>query len=176
MRKIISIITIIIVLISTLACSAAYSKNEISGDTLLSTYGEEEALALYHEKESVILPDFESCTLYSYNTSGFFQSEADTLIFRFDEGFEKAKEVIGNSYEFHSAPLKTGDDKPYFEVNGFSFRVRVIEKVYPKVIYFIGINDHTKEIAFVYFGNTNLDIVSDYEVLMNAECGWQYIE
>ena len=42
-------------------------------------------------------------------------------------------------------------------------------------MHFVGINEATKELAYVYTANLDQDTVSNYEEHLTYCCGWDYI-
>ena len=77
--------------------------------------------------------------------------------------------------KFYKEPVLKEDPIPECSVDGFDFRLMVRETEYPKEMSFIGINNTTKEIAFVDFFMIDLDGVWDFADLMIHDCGWRYI-
>ncbi len=123
-------------------------------------------------------PDnYKNAQVYRYSDSSFFSLESETLILKYDENdFIKAKSEITQNYHFFTEEDFNGDILPEFEYEKFDFSICKSDKNFPQVIYFIGFNDETDEIAFVWFNNLELDRVSDIELLLSIDCGWKYIE
>ncbi len=147
----------------------------MGGDVDLDVLRNEEAAEAFIEEQNFDVP-YEDCSVYLYETRALFQQSAKTVILSFGDNFDEAKQEINNNYEFYTEALKKDDPVPVFEFSGFSFRLKVSEKVYPKVMYFVGINEETREIAFVYFNDVDLDGVGEFDSIMHYYCGWQYIK
>lgn len=143
------------------------------------TYSDEQAVEIHKEDNAyTIYGEYKTAELYIYQTPGFFHPyETDTLILQFDdEEFIQATKKINEYYDFHDAPIKPSEPVPEFNLQGFDFRLQIIDKTYPYVMHFIGINEATKEIAYVYTCNLDQDTVSNYEEHLLYCCGWKYIE
>lgn len=147
----------------------------VEPNTCFEVLNKEDARGSFTEEQNFDVP-YEDCTVYLYNSYGLFQQSAKTVILSFGDSFEEAKQEINNNYEFYTEALIEDDPVPVFEFSGFSFRLKVSEKVYPKVMYFVGINEESREIAFVYFNDVDLDCVGEFDSIMYYYCGWQYIE
>lgn len=145
-------------------------------DLHFNAYSNEDAVKIYYKIEKDIIFSYDECRAYSYEVNALFKQDADTVIFKTGENFEEAKKSIAENYDFYTDPLKDNEPQPHFEFSGFNFRLQCIEKDYPKVMLFIGINEQSKEIAYVYFNDVDLDSVSDFKDILNFYCGWQYIE
>lgn len=111
---------------------------------------------------------------YAYTI--LFQQKADTLICQYDDSdFEKKVEEINSEYEFYLNPVERDEADPNFTIDGFNFRL-VNTEDYPHEMQFIGINNETKEIAYLSFEDRDLDRVWDFTDLLNTDCGWNYIK
>ena len=125
------------------------------------------------------LPEHKSVKYkYFKDYMGVFESEAYTMIVKYDEEtYENQKKTI---YE----PLKNIEDlylpndedeikrnTSPIEFDGFSFEMYSVD--YPKAIYFVGTNDETNQIAYIYFVDHDLDEISEpYSVFIDESCGW----
>lgn len=143
-----------------------------SGETVGQRYDSN-----YNENYLFDCGNYEDVTQYVYKTETIFESSGYTYIFKYsDVEFEKAKSRIDDTVKFYEESLQEGDPVPEFTVDGFDFRLMVTEDdYYPKWMKFLGINNDTKEIAFVDFEMPDLDCVTDFGWLLNDEAGWYYI-
>lgn len=151
----------------------------IIGDAQFKAYYGEKAITGYEESWEYLGIDADECedvASYVYKENTIFASEAYTHILRFSgTDFEKAKSKIEAEVKFYKEPVLKEDPIPECSVDGFDFRLMVRETEYPKEMSFIGINNTTKEIAFVDFFMKDLDGVWDFADLMIHDCGWRYI-
>lgn len=151
----------------------------IIGDAQFKAYYGEKAIIGYEESWEYLGIDADECedvASYVYKVNTIFASEAYTHILRFSgTDFEKAKSKIEAEVKFYKEPVLKENPIPECSVDGFDFRLMVRETEYPKEMSFIGINNTTKEIAFVDFFMKDLDGVWDFADLMIQDCGWRYI-
>lgn len=151
----------------------------IIGNAQFKAYYGEKAIIGYEESWEYLGIDADECedvASYVYKVNTIFASEAYTHILRFSgTDFEKAKSKIEAEVKFYKEPVLKEDPIPECSVDGFDFRLMVRETEYPKEMSFIGINNTTKEIAFVDFFMKDLDGVWDFADLMIQDCGWRYI-
>jgi len=149
------------------------------GNAQFKTYYGEESTVWYEKFWQDPAFDADECedvASYVYKVNTFFPSEAYTHILRFSgTDFEKAKSKIEAEVKFYKEPVLKEDPIPECSVDGFDFRLMVSGLEYPKEMSFIGINNTTKEIAFVDFFMIDLDGVWDFADLMIQDCGWRYI-
>ena len=115
-----------------------------------------------------------------------FESHAHTLrvVYNEDE-FIKHKNIIEENYSFRETVKDLrGDDlverKTSFTIDTFEFRMLFVDSVsdygmmYPQQFVYIGVSDELNEIAYVFYDNTDLDIIgSSYEEFLIEECGWE---
>lgn len=117
---------------------------------------------------------------YSHNML-FFNSEAYTVIAKYDDKeFEKQKAGIESNYKFSKDIIEfdVSDSKlkPEFTLDGFEFRVlseAYSEYGFPKDMYFIGINEDERKIAYIYFHDFDLDYIDSFEEFLIEDCGWE---
>ena len=124
--------------------------------------------------------DFDDISSYRYYSPGIFSDLAYTTIASYNvDAFEKQKTQIDNEYEFYHIDPVDDNPIPPFTVQGFEFRIAINDEYslgYPKELLLIGINESSKEIAYVDFENSDLDSISDdYENFLEFYCGWTYI-
>lgn len=127
------------------------------------------------------LPEYKSVKYkYFHDYMGVFESEAYTLIVKYDEEtYEKQKSTLYKPFEElcdwtntdeYDYPLEKKETKP-FNFKDFSFVMYSDD--YPHYIYFIGTNDKTNQIAYIYFLDHDLDEISrPYSVFIDESCGW----
>lgn len=128
------------------------------------------------------LPEHKSVKYkYFKDYMGIFESEAYTMIVEYDEEtYNNQKIVIYEPFEALTDWTDTDEDAWYpekkkdttpFEFKDFSFMMYSDD--YPHYIYFIGTNDETNEIAYIYFADHDLDEISKpYSVFIDESCGW----
>lgn len=118
---------------------------------------------------------------YYYLCTGIFQNACNTTIVEYtDEEFENEVKRINSETVFYEEAVISDDAVPVFTYEGFNFRLKKPQNeddydYYPKCMNFIGVNEAANEIAYVHFENWDLDIVFDFEYLMDGYCGWYYI-
>lgn len=166
--------TVISICITLAVVSKIFLLFAIGDNIHFSTYYEDEAKKFYEYEEDITF-DYKECIAYVYETHSLFKQKAKTVIFKFGDNFDSVKKSIEEKYEFYSEPVMPHEPTPYFDFLGYEFKLRCIEKVYPKVLFFIGVNDKNKEVVYVYFGSEDLDTVLSYEDILQFYCGWQYI-
>ena len=138
------------------------------------------------DKESVVFYDMDENDFgfytdfeaFSYAEHSLFFKQANTYILKYDKNdFDAAKKVLFEKNKFYDITGVYGEAGPEFRCGDFDFYVRHSEeKVFPKVIYFIGFNESDYEIAHVTFNDLNLDSVSSFQNVLLYYCGWQYVE
>lgn len=128
------------------------------------------------------LPEHKSVKYkYFKDYMGVFESEAYTMIVKYNkETYEKQKATLYEPFEKICDWTNTDDENDYplekkvttpFDFKGFSFVMYSDE--YPKIIYFVGTNDKTNQIAYIYFSDHDLDEISrPYSVFIDENCGW----
>ena len=123
--------------------------------------------------------DFSDIAYYKYHFHSIFADLAHTVIAQYtQENFEKTVKDIEDKYSFAKASVKEEDPVPVFSLEDFDFRLishEYLTESYPKSLSFIGINEKTREIAYVSFENMDLDSISDFSDFMSRACGWRYI-
>lgn len=144
-----------------------------------ANYGEKAATGYeqYCDTLGLDCGSYEDVNSYIFRVNTFFPSSSDTYIIKYnDADFEEAKNKIDTTVKFYKEPLIKGGPIPEFSLDGFDFRMMVTENdYYPKWMKFIGINNFTKEIAFVDFSMIDLDGVWDFTDLMMHDGGWRRI-
>lgn len=123
-------------------------------------------------------------------------TQTGEMIVRYDEKeFERWKERIEEENIFEDEPVydvyRNVQEKLRFSLDGFDFRLlspkTLIEKGrinklkdglgYPNSMFFIGINERDKTIAYVWFIDSDIDRVDvPLDVFLVDECGWTYPE
>ena len=108
-----------------------------------------------------------------------FMSQAYTMIVKYDEDtYNSQKDVVHlpfekidkwTTYDGEENYVKTNTSP--IELDGFSFKM--FSEYYPHEIYFIGTNDETNEVAYIYFEDADLDVISEpYSTFIRTYCGW----
>lgn len=127
-------------------------------------------------------------TLYHYGMIYIFEWEAYNLIVAYrEEDYESAKAAAQEKYTFETEELKgkrsIGYDawqdvsiSPSFTFEGYQMNLLKQGELYsyrfPKLAYFVGFNDETHKIAYVYFRDPDLDAVDSMEEVLTKFCGW----
>lgn len=126
------------------------------------------------------LPEYKSVK-YKYYENWFlaFSSKAYSMIVKYDEEtYENQKKVIYEPYENINEYEFSNEEQNIVKrnlepINVDRFSFEMYSEWYPKCIYFIGTNDKTNEIAYIYFEDTDLDDISmPYSMFINTYCGW----
>lgn len=117
---------------------------------------------------------------YMHRSMLIFESDAYVLKISYDDDdYEEQKAALNNIYSYQSTPLGSDFEspkEPEFTVDTFSFRVLSMEEYdfsYPHQLVFVGISDENKQIAYVYYYDTDLDFIeTSFETFLRHECGW----
>ena len=108
----------------------------------------------------------------------FFISQIYTLKTSYNsENYLLEKQKILNKYTFRNkVPVLNTEEKSKkteFEIDTFNFKLLNIIN-YPKEIIFIGFSDEKKQIAYIYFFDTDLDYIPEtFEEFLIYECDWE---
>lgn len=156
-----------------------------SGVEYLTKLKEEKAWTAYNsslyfdfQPKQTDLGEPESFEYYIYNAAGaIYEIHAGTAIARYDESqYQEQNQRIDSTYNFATSESKW---TPYKETSIGQYRFRLLTEQegisYPKNMYIIGTNDHTKEIVYIRFVDVDLDYITSMEDFINNECGWKYI-
>lgn len=120
--------------------------------------------------------EYEDIVHYHYFSTGLFWQHAESKILKYNsENFKKETERINTEMSFYEKAVEEDEPVPVFTIEGFDFRLRKECLLYPKEMYFVGINEARKEIAYVEFSDYDLDSVWEFYELLNNDCGWDYI-
>lgn len=143
---------------------------------IVESYKSDDAPTAFSNEERFINEINENSTAYKYFSTGMFQQLSYTIITKYDEkNFDEKIAEIDEKYSFCGKTADDGEDCP-FSSWGFDFRlIYSPDNSYPKQMRFIGINDTTKEIAYITFEDGEIDSVSDFQGLLAKSCGWMYI-
>lgn len=143
---------------------------------IVESYKSDDAPTAFSDEERFINEIDENSTAYKYFSTGLFQQLSYTIITKYDEDdFNEKIAEIDEKYSFCEKTADDGEDCPF---NCWEFNFRLIyssDNSYPKQMRFIGINDTTKEIAYITFEDGEIDSVSDFSGLLANSCGWMYI-
>ncbi len=118
---------------------------------------------------------------YFKDYMGIWESKAYTMIVEYnEETYKKQKATLYESYEKLCDWTNTDDENDYplekketipFEFKEFFFVMYSDD--YPHNIYFIGTNDKTNQIAYIYFYDHDLDYIGkSYSEFLDENCGW----
>lgn len=127
-------------------------------------------------------------TLYHYGMIYIYEWEAYNLIVEYrEEDYESAKANAQEKYTFETEALKgernigynAWEDvsiSPSFTFEGYQMNLlkqgESYSERFPKLMYFVGFNDETHKIAYVYFKDPDLDSVSSMDEVLTRFCGW----
>ncbi len=126
------------------------------------------------------LPEHKSVKYKYYQNSMLaFVSYSYTMIVEYDEAIYNSQKDIAHlpfenidkwtTYDGQENHITTNID--LIELDGFSFKM--FSEYYPKEIYFIGTNDETNQVAYIYFEDTDLDVIDmPYSTFIRTYCGW----
>ena len=147
-----------------------------NSDEIVESYKSDDTPTGFSNEERFVDEINENTTAYKYFSTGLFQQLSYTMITKYDNNdFDKKTAEIDEKYSFCEKTTDDGADCP-FNCWGFNFRlIYSSNDSYPKQMRFIGINDTTKEIAYITFEDGELDSVSDFSGLLANSCGWIYI-
>lgn len=143
---------------------------------IVKSYKSDDAPTGFSNEERFIDEIDENATAYKYFSTGLLQQLSYTIITKYDENdFDEKIREIDEKYSFCEKTSDDGEGCP-FSCWGFYFRlIYSSDNSYPKQMRFIGINDSTKEIAYITFEDYEIDSVSDFGGLLANNCGWMYI-
>lgn len=106
-----------------------------------------------------------------------------TLVCTYDSSeYEQQKALIEQNYVFQAADLEEFGYtcSPYDELDGFTFRALSCEGEYkylqwPKYMAFIGTNDETRQIVYMYYDDSDIDYFDGtLEEFIDKNCGWKH--
>ena len=123
-------------------------------------------------------------TLYHHGMIFIYEWNAYNLIVAYrEEDYESAKANAQEKYTFETEDI-TGEPgiwedvslSPSFTFKGYQMNLLKQGELYsdrfPKLAYFVGFNDETHKIAYVYFRDPDLDAVDSMEEVLAQYCGW----
>lgn len=126
------------------------------------------------------LPEHKSVEYKYYQKNMLiFMSQSYTMIVEYDEEtYKSQKDVAHLPFENINEFISSYEDeeeivtnKETIELDGFSFKM--YSEFFPKYIYFIGFNDETNQIAYIYFEDSDLDVIDEpYSTFIRTYCGW----
>lgn len=107
-----------------------------------------------------------------HQNMAIFSSDASVLILKYTpENYEREKQRLDNDYIFLNAPVKAeyGDDylisENEFAIDNWNFKVcrsdGWTEFDYPKHFRILGYNESENSIAYLDFGDSDLDVISE---------------
>lgn len=118
---------------------------------------------------------------YFHDMCIIFHSESYIVVAEYSDNFAEKKVLVESEYTFQEGiiELEYSDVKlkPSFTLDGFDFRVLSESYSYlgfPKDMYFIGINEEEKKIAYIRYHNFDLDRIDSFEEFIVKDCGWDY--
>ncbi len=180
MKKLICLLMAVVLLLSLTGCSR--------NNTDIAIY-EKIAAEDKNMPELSDLGDYISVnTLYHYGMIFIYEWNAYNLIVEYrEEDYKNAKANAQEKYTFETEALKgerkIGNDvwedvsiSPSFTFEGYQMNLlkqgELYSERFPKLMYFVGFNDETHKIAYVYFRDFDLDSVSSMEEVLTNFCGW----
>ena len=127
------------------------------------------------------LGDYEDYTFkHLHIDRGMFESDGYVLRVSYsDSEFAEVKNVA-EEYVYQYTVMNFGKETTeriaQFTVDEFSFKMLSVNEYdlyYPKRIAFIGISESTREIAYVFYCDIDLDYIDEpFEEFLVHECGW----
>lgn len=129
------------------------------------------------------LEPYEDCRFnYTARQFAIFESHSYILILEYDgETYTRQKEKLETAYSYVTGNLPGGTSReehsPEFEMDGFQFRAVGEDPYdYPQYMFFVGTSDETREVAYIYFHDPDLDYlnptVADF---LREETGWKEV-
>ena len=142
----------------------------------------------YNMPEIDEMGEYENLEYYHYMQiySVLFVSEVHTVVCQYsEEEYEAQKAYVEENYVFSTEDYrdKSHRDGEYYlsstaEIDGFTFRYldsRSYGLYHPKYIVFIGMNDETREIAYIDFYDIDLDYLTPLDKFILNDCGWEHV-
>ena len=180
MKKLICLLMAVVLLLSLTGCSR--------NNTDIAIY-EKIAAEDKNMPELSDLGDYISVnTLYHYGMIFIYEWSAYNLIVEYrEEDYKNAKAAAQEKYTFETEELKgkrsIGYDawqdvslSPSFTFEGYQMNLlkqgELYSERFPKLMYYVGFNDETHKIAYVFFRDFDLDSVSSMEEVLTNFCGW----
>ena len=129
------------------------------------------------------LEPYEDCRFnYTTRQIAIFETHSYILILEYDaDTYARQKEKLKTAYSYvnENLPGETSleEHSPEFELDGFRFRAVGEDPYdYPKYMFFVGTSDETREVAYIYFHDVDLDYlhptVADF---LREETGWKEV-
>lgn len=129
------------------------------------------------------LGEYENMTCQYKQTEQFiFSWESYILTTSYSqEEYQKQKEQWETQYTFETDLPRFADEtvakQPNFSFDGFDFSLLDFEQYdlyYPKEMVFVGFSDSQNQVVFVYYYDTDLDVISEsFEDFLKDDCGWK---
>ena len=124
-----------------------------------------------YEAEDFLPTGFASYDSVKYNHDKkvlfFFATDTMTVKVKYDDLYTSKKNEVEQTYKFLTEPIESDMLKGHydipvtkFEYEGFQMRVADGGE-YPKKFGIVGYNDETKEIAYLWFNDPDLDFISE---------------
>lgn len=163
MRKIKLVVTAMALLMVTLVFSSCSNRTA------------ERYLYEYH-REAYEAQDFLPTGFASYESVYYdhdkdvvlwFVTDTMTVRVKYDDSYSSKKNEVEQSYKFLTEPIESDMleghyDIPVTEFEYKGFRMRVADGgEYPKKFGIVGCNDETKEIAYLWFNDPDMDFISE---------------
>ena len=157
---------------------------EIEGENTMSFLGEQFNIKCPYDLP--LLSELEPYEDYRFNYTArwfyIFESHAYILVVRYDADTyaqQKEKLASGYSYVTQNLPGETSleEHSPEFEMDGFRFRAVGEDPYdYPKYMFFVGTSDETREVAYIYFHDADLDYLNPTAAdFLREETGWDEV-
>ena len=189
-RVAIIIACMISVLIITLCLRAC---NWVINGNTVDKY-DEKTYSQMAEKDNVMpkkteLGKYESVRYKYHHYDGMLSdSNAYTVLAKYKtDEYKKQKQEILKIYKFRARKVDNSLNdapeqkklKPGFNIGNFEFKL--LSEAYgddyytfPKLVYLIGFNDTSSQIAFVKFKDFDIDFIYSYDTFMRQDCGWEW--
>ena len=126
----------------------------------------------------------ENIDLYVYSCETIFYSEAHVLICQYDEAqYQSQKADVEQRYVFQQEVISHYEEKcePTAHIDGYTFRMVSVdgkyeeELRYPNRMILIATNDETRELVYIAFYDSDLDVIHSLSDFIIDYCGWDYI-
>ena len=126
-------------------------------------------------------------TLYHHGSYFPFASDSYILKAAYSaEAFDEALQNVKSEYTFQKSTMTDKAEEntlsPTFSLDGYDFGVLALNiycqenSEYPEEIYFIGVNQVKRTIAYVHFYDPDLDVAESLPYILTEYCGWDRIK
>ena len=120
---------------------------------------------------------------YFYAQGSIFSWSSEVLICEYSpQDYQEQVSRLEEQFVFQQEQVSAHEYslEPEVSVQGYNFRLLSFEDKtyrldYPKYMVFVGTNDETCEIVWMYCEDPDLDYIVSLEEHILIECGWKYI-